>query len=132
MRIRRVSFLVFMMLTLAAPTQAQNWWSPGDSNLEMGKLQEIKQKRKVFLNVVFTTTQTEVNAQQEQTLIRRVVTQTIAAYPGLELVGVADQADLAINVTASQSNTQTATPAALGNFSLNLDPNVQVPLEVTV
>ena len=130
---RRLSLLVFgMTFALAMPARAQNWWNIGDATAEAGKLQELKQKRKVFLNVIFSTTENDVNPQQEQTQIRRVVTRAIEAYKGLELVGTADQAEIAISVTASQSNGPAGVPATLGNFSLNLDPNVQVPLEVTV
>lgn len=131
---QKLSLLVFVMtFALATPARAQNWWSTGDGNTESGKLQELRQKRKVFLNVVFSTTEIEVNAQQEQTQIRRVVTRAIEAYKGLQLVGTADQAEMAISVEASQSNNPTAgDPATLGNFSLNLAPNIQVPLEVTV
>jgi len=133
MSYRRLSLLVLAMtFALAAPARAQNWWSTGDATAEAGKLQELKQKRKVFLNVLFSTTEIEINAQQEQAQIRRVVTRAIEAYKGLELVGTADQAEIAISVTASQSNGPVGGPATLGNFSLNLDPNVQVPLEVTV
>lgn len=130
---RRLSLLVFAMtFAVATPARAQNWWNTGDAAAEAGKLQEIKQKQKVFLNVVFTTTESDVNAQQEQTQIRRVVTRALETYKGLQLVSTADQAEIAISVTASQSNGPTGAPATLGNFSLNLDPNVQVPLEVTV
>ena len=134
MRFRRLApFVFFVTVALSTPAQAQNWWSPGEGTAETGKLQEIKQKQKVFLNVVFNTTETEVNAQQEQTQIRRVVTRAIEAYKGLQLVGTADQAEIAISVNASQTNNApTGGPATLGNFSLNLDPNVEVPLEVTV
>jgi hypothetical protein len=130
---RRLSLLLFAMtFALATPARAQNWWSTGDATPEAGKLQELKQKRKVFLNINFTTTETEINAPQEQAQIRRVVLRALEAYKGLELVATADQAEIAINVAASQSNAPTGGPATLGNFSLNLDPNVQVPLEVTV
>jgi hypothetical protein len=130
---RRLSLLVFAMtFALATPARGQNWWSTGDGTAEAGKLQELKQKRKVFLNVAFSTTEADVNAQQEQNQIRRVVTRALEAYKGLELVGTADQAEIAISVIASQSSGPTGGPATLGNFSLSLDPNVQVPLEVTV
>ena len=125
-------FLVAMTFAMATPARAQNWWSSGEGTAEAGKLQEVKQKRKVFLNVVFSTTETDVNAQQEQAQIRRVVTRALETYKGLELVGAADQAEIAISITASQSIGPVGGPATLGNFSLNLDPNVQVPLEVTV
>ncbi len=130
---QRFSLLVLAMtFALATPVRAQNWWNTGDGTTETGKLQELKQKRKVFLNVVFTTTEAEVNSQQEQAQIRRVVARSIEAYKGLELVGSADVAEIAITVTASQSNNPTGGPALFGNFSLNLDPTVQVPLDVTV
>jgi hypothetical protein len=134
MLLPRLSLLAFAVVALASPAQAQNWWSSTDAAAEVGKLQELKEKRKVFLNVIFSTTETEINAQQEQTQIRRVVTRALSAYKGLELVGTADQAEFAISVIASLTNTATtgAPVAPLGNFSLNLDPNVQVPLEVTV
>ena len=127
---RRLSLLLFAMIfSRALPANAQNWWSTGEGTPESGKLQELKTKRKVFLNVVFTTTENEVNAQQEQAQIRRVVTRAIEAYKGLQLVATADLAEIAISVVASQSATTTG---GLGNFSLSLDPNVQVPLEVSV
>jgi hypothetical protein len=127
---RRLSLLVLAgVCLLATPAHAQNWWSTGDVS-ESGKLQELKQKRKVFLNVVFTTTEGDVNAQQEQAQIRRVVTRALEAYKGLVLVSTADQAEIAISIVASQS---VGGPAAgLGNFSLSLEPDVQVPLEVAV
>src|SRR5689334_22227239 len=130
---QRLSLLLFAItFAMATPAQAQNWWSTSEGTAEAGKLQELKQKRKVFLNVIFSTTETEVNAQQEQAQIRRVVTRALETYKGLELVGTADQAEIAISITASQGSAPVGTPATLGNFSLNLDPNVQVPLEVTV
>jgi hypothetical protein len=132
MMLRRLSFFVLVMTAaVATPAYGQNWWSPNEASAETGRLQELKEKRKVFLNVVFNTTETEINAQQEQTLIRRLVTRAISAYQGLELVGTADQADFAISVTASQTNSS-PTEAAVSNFSLNLEPGVTVPLEVTV
>jgi hypothetical protein len=130
---RRLSLLVFAMtFALATPARAQNWWNSGDATAEAGTLQEVKQKRKVFLNVVFSTTEPEINAQQEQTQIRRVVIRAIEAYKGIELVGTPDQAEFAITVTASQTRNVGAGPTSLGNFSLTLDPNIQVPLDVTV
>jgi len=134
MVLRRLSLVACLaMVAFVTPGRAQNWWTGSDGNTEAGKLQELKQKRKVFLNVVFSSTETDANAQQEQTLIRRVVTRALAAYKGLDLVGTADQAEFAISIVASKTNTGTGgTPAPLGNFSANLDPGLQIPLEVTV
>src|SRR5215212_6877521 len=114
---RKLLLLVFVLpLAFATPARAQNWWSTGDTAAEAGKLQEVKQKRNVFLNVVFSTTESDINAVQEQVLIRRLVTRAIEAYKGLQLVATADQAEIAISVTASQSNNPAAGPATLGNF----------------
>jgi hypothetical protein len=133
MMLRRLSFLVLAMTAvLATPAHGQNWWSPNEGTPETGKLQELKEKRKVFLNVTFTTTEIEINAQQEQTQIRRIVTRALTAYKGLELVGTADQAEFAISVNASQTNTPPAGASSVGNFSLNLEPGVHIPLDVTV
>src|SRR4026209_239779 len=98
---RRLSLLAFAtVFAMATPARAQNWWSSSEGTSESGKLQELRQKRKVFLNVVFSTTENDVNAQQEQTQIRRVVTRALEAYKGLQLVGTADQAEIAISIVA--------------------------------
>ena len=130
MLFRKVSLtLLMMMAVLAAPAQAQSWWSAGDGH-ETGKLTEIKQKRKVFLNVAFTSSEPEINAEQKQTSIRRLVTRALAEYKGLEIVGTPDQAELTIGVTASMSRA-TNREGAL-NFAANLDPDLQAALDVTV
>ena len=133
---RSVAFLVLFMVVgaggVSKPLQAQNWWNVGDVTPEAGKLQEVKQKHRVYLTVVFTTALPEVNAQQEQNQIRRLVTRTLESYKEIELVNAADLAEFAITINASQNVAAAGAPATLGNFSLNLDPNVQIPLEVTV
>jgi hypothetical protein len=120
----------FTILVLAAPAAAQNWWTGGDGSSELGKLQELKRKQKVYLNVVFTTTEPEINPQQEQTLIRNIATRAIAAYKGLTLVGTPDQAELAISIVASQSNGGLA--ATQHALAANQDPNLETPLQVAV
>jgi hypothetical protein len=132
MLFRRLAlFVLVAAVTITASAQSQSWWNVGETPPESGKLQELKQKHKVFLNVAFNSTLAEINAQQEQAQIRRLVVRAIQAYKGLELVGNADDADIAISVNASQGTAVAGAPAT-GNFSLNLDPSVQVPLEVTV
>jgi hypothetical protein len=124
-----------LMILLALPAQAQNWWTPGDAGTEAGKLDELKEKRSVFLSVAFNSTEAEINAQQEATLIRRLVTQTVSAYKGVKLVPTPEQAEFAINVVASASPAPAGAPevaAPTGTFSANLDPSVVTPLDVTV
>jgi hypothetical protein len=128
MKLNRFAVVLLAVLAVTAPAQAQNWWSSADGNTESGKIEELKQKRKAFLNVSFTSQEPDINVQQEQAQIRRLVSRALSAYPGLELVTTPDLADIAINISASQS----ATAGATGNFSANLDPELQTPLEVTV
>jgi hypothetical protein len=119
------------ILILATPAAAQTWWTGGEGNSEAGKLQELKLKQRVYLNVVFTTTEPEINAQQEQTLIRNMATRVIAEYKGLTLVGTPDQAELAISIVASQTNSGPGGTTQLARAA-SQDPNLETPLEVTV
>lgn len=132
MSVRQVLLATFLaILVLATPAAAQNWWTGSGDNGEAGKLQELKLKQKVYLNVVFTTTEPEINPQQEQALIRNMATRAIAAYKGLTLVGTPDQAELAISIVASQSNGGNA-GATQHALAANQDPNLETPLEVAV
>lgn len=125
----------FLVALLALPVQAQNWWIPGDAGTEAGKIDELKEKRSVFLSVAFSSSEVEINAQQEATLIRRLVTQAVSAYKGLNLVPTPEQAEFAINVVASANQLPAGAPnvtANTGTFAANFDPNLQTPLDVTI
>ena len=48
--------LLLLAITTTVWAQAQNWWVlPSNGAAERGKLEEIKLKKKVFLNVTFET-----------------------------------------------------------------------------
>ena len=122
--------VLFAVLALTTPARAQNWWTGSDDNTESGKIQEVKLKQKVYLNVAYTTTEADINPQQETTLIRNLATRAIGAYKGLTLVGTPDQAEMTISVVASQSNRG---PGATQHAqAANQDPNLETPVEVTV
>ena len=117
-----------VVLLVAAPfvisAQSQNWWVVGDAGTEAGKIQELKEKRRVFLSVAFNTNEADINPQQEATIIRRLVTQSVSSYNGLQLVSTPEQAEIAINIIASSGP---AEPIAG-----NVDPGPQTPLDVTI
>ena len=122
----KVSLVVLLIAApLAVSAQSQNWWLIGDAGTEAGKLQELKEKRRVFLSVAFNTNELDVNAQQEATVIRRLVTQAVSSYSGLQLVSTPEQAEIAINIVASSGPAET--PAAG-----IADSGPQTPLDVTI
>ena len=122
----KVSLVVLLIAApLAVPAQSQNWWVVGDAGTEAGKLQELKEKRRVFLSVAFNTNETDINAQQEATVIRRLVTQAVSSYSGLQLVSTPEQAEIAINIVASSGPAETAA-------AVIADSGPQTPLDVTI
>jgi hypothetical protein len=127
----RIPFIaVLLAISNLAVAQSQNWWAtnPEDPNREWGRLQEIKGKRLVFLNVAYTSTDPLGNTQQERETIRRSVILILSSHKDLEIVSEPEEAEFAINITASQ----TASSGPPGNFAANLDPTMQTPLEVAV
>ena len=121
----RVSFVAFLITApFALSAQAQNWWVVGDAGTEAGKLQELKEKRRVYLSVAFNTNEADINAQQEATVIRRLVTQAVSSYSGLQLVSTPEQAEIAINIIASSGPAETPVGG--------VDPGPQTPLDVTI
>ena len=118
-----------VVLLIAAPlpvsAQSQNWWVIGDVGTESGKLQELKEKRRVYLTVAFNTNEADINAQQEATVIRRLVTQSLSSYDGLQLVSAPEQAEIAINIQASSG------PVIAENAAADSD-GPQTPLDVTI
>jgi hypothetical protein len=117
---------------LALLFQSSIWWTnQGDEQLrEYGKLQEIKDKRRVFVSVNYRSTDpNQVSAQTERDRLRAAVSRALSGYQGLEVVLAPERADLAIAVTATNN---VGTGAGGGNFAASLDPNVETPLEILV
>jgi hypothetical protein len=130
----RVALLT--MFVMAAPfavsAQESIWWTaPGDEQLrESGKLEEIKDKRRVFVSVNYRSEDTLANSQPDRDRLRNAVTRVLAEYKGLEVVLSPDRADLAITVTATEGTGNAQLGA--GNFNANLDPADEMSLEILV
>lgn len=123
--------LLAMITTVLA--QAQNWWVlPSNGAAERGKLEEIKLKKKVFLNVTFETSGPgQITSSSEQADIRKNVSDAFKAHKGLTVVLNPATADFAVVVKTSSAvgGSETERPA---NFSVALDPDAEIAVEVTV
>jgi len=126
--------LLTVLFAIPTVTRAQVWWNPNEATVESGKLSEIKDKHKVYLNVVYRGVDGETAAtQQEQQQMQNVLATTISSYKGLELVVIPERADMVISITASAVGGPQAPPApVLGNFSLGRDADLQFPMEMVV
>ena len=131
MLLGRISLLFLLAVAAPAQVQVQNWWNANsESPSETGKLQDLKDKRRVFLNITFTSSDPQVNVQQEQATIRRLVTLALATHKEFQIVPNPEGAEFVVSITASQS--VDSAQSTLGNFSVSLDPGLQTPLDVTV
>lgn len=131
MVVRMASLAIALMMTaLPAPAQFSTWWTNSGDNTETGRIQELKEKQRVFVQVSYRSSDPTVNTQPELTQLRAAVSRSLSAYEGLEIVLAPERADLAITVTAID-NTNPGTPGG-GNFAASLDPEVTTALEVMV
>src|SRR6187399_1636804 len=80
--------LLLLSITCLASAQAQNWWVlPSTGAAERGKMEEIKLKKKVFLNVTFETSGPgQITSTSEQADIRKNVSEAFKAHKGLTVV----------------------------------------------
>lgn len=133
-RIFTTACFTFFLLTLTATVwaQAQNWWViPTQGAGERGKIDELKLKKKVYLNVTFDSTGPgQISNDSERNDIRKNVLDAFKAHKGLTIVSNPSLADFAVIVktTASTAGADTAP----GNFSVALDPDAEISVEVTV
>jgi hypothetical protein len=113
--------------------QAQNWWVlPASGAGERGKLEEIKIKKKVYLNVTFDNSGPgQITNAAEQADIRKNVANAFKAHKDLTVVLNPATADFAVIVktSASVAGAETERP---GNFSVALDPDAEISVDVTV
>ena len=129
----RIMFLavVLSMTSVPATAQVSTWWTAsGDSATETGRMQELKEKRRVFVQVSYRSTEASFNTQPELVALRAAVSRTLSAYDGLEIVLAPERAELAIVVNAT--HVAASTNSAGGNFAASLDPDVEAALEVIV
>jgi hypothetical protein len=135
MVLRWALLMLFLAAPIAASAQNSIWWTnQGDSQFrEQGKLQELKEKRRVFVSVSYRSTDpNQVSEQTERDRLRGAVSRALTAYKGLEIVLAPEKADLAISVTAMDNVGQGGQSGAGGNFAASLDPDVETPLEILV
>jgi hypothetical protein len=131
-RITKVCFTFFLLaITTTVWAQAQNWWVlPSNGAAERGKLEEIKLKKKVFLNVTFETSGPgQITSTSEQADIRKNVSDAFKVHKDLTVVLNPATADFAVIVKAAA-----ATPEAEQhptNFSVS-ESDAEVSVDVTV
>jgi len=125
--------LLLLSMTTLASAQAQNWWVlPSTGAAERGKMEEIKLKKKVFLNVTFETSGPgQITSTAEQADIRKNVSDAFKSHKDLTVVLNPATADFAVVVkaAASTAGTETERPA---NFSVSLDSDAEISVDVTV
>jgi hypothetical protein len=122
--------VVLLMSSTAALSQVSTWWTASaESSRETGRIQELRDKRRVFVQVSYRSTELTFNTQPELASLRGAVSRALSAYDGLEVVLAPERADLAITVTASHVP---SSGNAGGNFAASLDPEVEAGLEVLV
>jgi hypothetical protein len=113
--------------------QAQNWWVlPSNGAVERGKLEEIKLKKKVFLNVTFETSGPgQITSSSEQADIRKNVSNAFKDHKDLTVVLNPATADFAVIVKAAASTggAETEHPA---NFSVSADADSEISVDVIV
>jgi len=125
--------LILLAITGTVWAQAQNWWVlPSNGAVERGKLEEIKLKKKVFLNVTFETSGPgQITSTSEQADIRKSVSDAFKSHKDLTVVLNPATADFAVIVKASASaaGTETEHPA---NFSVSSDSDSEISVDVIV
>jgi hypothetical protein len=131
---KTVSFtLLLLAITTSIWAQAQNWWVlPSNGAVERGKLEEIKLKKKVFLNVTFETSGPgQITSTSEQSDIRKNVSDAFKGHKDLTVVLNPATADFAVIVKAAAS-TAGAENEHPANFSISADSDSEISVDVTV
>jgi hypothetical protein len=125
--------LLLMAITTTVWAQAQNWWVlPSNGAVERGKLEEIKLKKKVFLNVTFETSGPgQITSSSEQADIRKNVSDAFKGHKDLTVVLNPATADFAVIVKASAS-TSGAESEHPANFSVSADADSEISVDVIV
>ena len=126
------TLLALAFSDVAAAQTAQNWWTLNVERdlAEKGKLKELLTKKKVYVNVSFSDTRPNSPANsQEQNNVSRAVNEAVAARKDLQKVTYPEEAEFALLVRAS---TAQGTGDRGPNFSLLLDPDAEVAIEVLV
>ena len=129
--VRILCSVVFLLTPLSgtAAQETRNWWTVNNEreDTEKGKLQELLNRKRVYLNVTFTDTRPNSPLNNtERNDITQAVKESIAVLKDLKMVTYPEEAEFAVLVRASTN--QGTGP----NFSLLLDSEAEVSIDVIV
>jgi hypothetical protein len=125
------TILLFCLVQTVRP-QSPNWWTVNSERdlPEKGKLKELLTKKKVYVNVSYSDIRPNSPANSpEQSNISRAVNEAIATQKDLQKVTFPEEAEFAVIVRAQMGQ---GTGDRGPNFSVNLDTDAEVSIEVLV
>src|SRR6185295_2212319 len=122
---------VLLAFCLTSNAQSQNWWTlpQQTGSIEHGKLEELKAKKKVYVNVTYDNNLPgQVTSPTEKADIQKAVLKAVSSHKGLTVVANPSTAEFAVmvRITASPANIEDRP----GNFSVALDPESEIGVEV--
>jgi hypothetical protein len=110
-----------------ARPRESTWWTLGERTVpEKGKFDELQARKKVFVEIAITNS--DISSSTERNEIQKEVNEALSSHKGLQLVGSGALAEFAVIVRASTAGKSEERP----NFNLNLDPDAEVSIDVTV
>ncbi len=136
----RTFCLMTLVVAVGRPALSQtvvsgtrNWWAPGNSGREVtekGKFAELQTRKKVYINVSFAEARLDTPiSPTERRAVEQAVKEAVSSQKGLQIVNVPETAEFAVLVRmATNSGGGERGP----NFSLTLDENAEVSVDVTV
>jgi len=128
--IRRVFRVLLLLVVFPSFSIAQtpNWWTVNEGEfVDRGQFKELVNKKKVYVNVLFSDARPGFPLNTtDRNDITESVKQTIAAQKTLQTVTYPEEAEFAVIVRASVQD------QGGPNFSLLLDTDTEVSIEVTV
>ena len=129
--VRILCLLLFLLTHLSgsAAQETRNWWTVNSEreDTEKGRLQELLNRKRVYVNVTFTDTRPNSPLNNtERNDITQAVKESISVQKDLKMVMYPEEAEFAVLVRATMS--QGTGP----NFSLLLDSEAEVSIDVIV
>ena len=125
------SVAILLTLAFSATAQSLNWWTLSDTEVtEKGRFKELLTKRNVYISVTFSDARqnSPVNSAERNDIIQ-AVHQAVSFHKELQVVTYPEEADFAVLVRASTAEGRGDRGP---NFSLLLDPEAEVSIEVSV
>lgn len=125
------SALLLLGLTFESSAQIRNWWivTNDRNDMEKGRIQDLANRKKVYLNLTFSDTRPNSPANNTEQDILDSVKDAISLQKDLKIVTFPEEADFALIVRLStgQGNGDRGP-----NFSLLLDADAEVSIDVIV